>query len=113
MWIVPDAVTGSNELRRITTPEHIDNRRTDFYEFYWADLTNNTPFEMVHGVAQGLLLRSPFRIPNDIRIWWSWLILWVLTIILVVGCAAHRLSHGRTVRVVGRGLCELHALEGQ
>ena len=113
MWIVPDAATGSNELRRITTPEHIDNRRTDFYEFYWADLTNSTPFEMVTAWLMGLLLRSPFRIPNDIRIWWSWLILWVLTHVLIAGALLIAYPTAGPFELVGRGLCELHALEGQ
>src|SRR5690606_545624 len=34
---------------------------------------------------KGLLIRSPFRIPNDIRIWWSWLILWLLTALMAAG----------------------------
>lgn len=83
VWIVPDVTTGSNELRRITTTEHFGNRRTDFYEYYWADLTNGTPLEMVRAWVMGLLIRSPWRIPNDGRVWWAWIILWALSLLLV------------------------------
>jgi hypothetical protein len=31
----------------------------------------------------GLLIRSPWRIPNDGRVWWAWIILWVLSLLLV------------------------------
>lgn len=85
VWVVPDVTTGSNELRRITTTEHFGNRRTDFYEYYWADLTNGTPVEMVRAWVMGLLIRSPWRIPNDGRVWWAWIILWVLSLALVAG----------------------------
>ena len=85
VWIVPDVTTGSNELRRITTTEHFGNRRTDFYEYYWADLTNGTPVELVRAWVMGLLIRSPWRIPNDGRVWWAWIILWVLSLLLVAG----------------------------
>lgn len=45
-WSKPDQLSGSAELRRITTarardPDHKGEKgkRTDFFELYWADLT--------------------------------------------------------------------------
>jgi hypothetical protein len=51
----PDAITGSFELRRITTRnvklENDYQKRVDFFEFYWAHLmTGNT----IKGVASWL-----------------------------------------------------------
>ena len=46
VWWKPDPNTGSFELARITTraghggAKKGQGPRTDFYEFYWADLTN-------------------------------------------------------------------------
>ncbi len=81
--IVPDAATGSAELRRITT-HPAQGRRTDFYEFYWADIMDGTPLELVSSWVSGLLLRSPFRVPLRIQVWIAWLGLWALAVFLVV-----------------------------
>lgn len=62
--IVPDSAAGSAELRRITTLEDGPKKRTDFYEFYWADIMDGTPVEMVTAWIQALLLRSPWRLPK-------------------------------------------------
>ena len=68
-WIVPDDATGTAELRRISTPRDQNGLRTDFFEFYWADIMDGTPIEEVLGWIRGLLLRSPFALPRDIRVW--------------------------------------------
>lgn len=85
--IVPDSVTGTAELRRITTQSDGPSRRTDFFEFYWADIMDGTPVEMVTSWIDGLLLRAPWRVPQSVRVFSAWLILWALAII-VVGSAA-------------------------
>lgn len=81
--IVPDALTGSAELRRITT-HPAQGRRTDFYEFYWADVMDGTPLELVSSWVSGLLLRSPFRVPLRLQVWIAWLALWALAAFLIV-----------------------------
>jgi hypothetical protein len=81
--IVPDATTGSAELRRITT-HPAQGRRTDFFEFYWADIMDGTPLELVTSWVSDLLLRSPFRVPMRIQMWIAWLALWLLAAFLVV-----------------------------
>lgn len=65
-WIVPDQRAGSHELRRITTPGmRGSERRTDFYEFYWADLMRDTPLRRVMSWLRGLLLRPWSQVPRD------------------------------------------------
>lgn len=65
-WIVPDRRTGSHELRRITTPGMKGSeRRTDFYELYWADLMRRTPLRRLLGWLGGLLLRPWSQVPGD------------------------------------------------
>lgn len=80
--IVPDAATGSAELRRITTHDDGPSKRTDFFEFYWADIMDDTPLELVTSWIQGLLLRAPWRVPRTVRIFSAWLLLWLLALIV-------------------------------
>jgi hypothetical protein len=82
--IVPDISTGSGELRRITTLKDGPQKRTDFFEFYWADIMDGTPLDMVTGWIRTLLLRSPFRLPDSAKVRRAWLILWILAAIIVV-----------------------------
>lgn len=84
VWAVPDDKTGTAELRRITTPPNKDGVRTDFFEFYWADITEGTAIEEVYGWVRGLLLRSPFAVPMSVRVWLAWLALWVFAAVLVL-----------------------------
>lgn len=82
--IAPDSATGSSELRRITTHgSDGPDKRTDFYEFYWADIMDGTPVEMVTSWIQALLLRAPWRVPGSVRVFTAWLILWALALITV------------------------------
>lgn len=81
VWIVPDAASGTVELRRFSTPTNRSQLRTDFFEFYWADIMQGTPAEMVWGWIRGLLLRSPFRVPRRTPVWIAWILLWVLAIL--------------------------------
>lgn len=67
IWIVPDAVTGSHEQRRITTSYDANGRRTDFFELYWADLTQGTTRERLYAWLASLLLRRRADIPVDAR----------------------------------------------
>ncbi|ADV09502.1 hypothetical protein LB559_22775 [Mesorhizobium sp. BR1-1-3] len=66
-WITPDSRTNSYELRRITTPYDVDGRRTDFYELYWADITQGTTRGRLAAWVTNLLWRKPADIPPDAR----------------------------------------------
>ena len=85
--IVPDSATGSSELRRITTQSDGPQKRTDFFEFYWADIMDGTPVEMVTSWIDGLLLRAPWRVPASVRVFSAWLILWALALVVVLAAA--------------------------
>lgn len=85
--IVPDTVTGSAELRRLTTQSDGPHKRTDFFEFYWADIMDGTPVEMVTAWIDMLLLRAPWRVPPAVRVFAGWLILWGLAVVVVAAAA--------------------------
>jgi hypothetical protein len=65
-WITPDDRTGSHELRRVVTP-YVKGIRSDFYEFYWADLTQGTTRGRLYAWIRELLCRKRSEIPNDAR----------------------------------------------
>lgn len=88
VWSKPDNVSQNYELRRLTTAEGISGKRTDFFEFYWADLMEGTEVEHVQAWLWLLLLRSPRRVPKQLRgLWWSvvLLIVWV-TVVGIAWC---------------------------
>ncbi|RWC42611.1 MAG: hypothetical protein EOS55_24225 [Mesorhizobium sp.] len=87
-WITPDSRTNSYELRRITTPYDVDGRRTDFYELYWADITQGTTRGRLAAWVTNLLWRKPSDIPPDAR----QLYLVTLVAVIVVLCAALALA---------------------
>jgi hypothetical protein len=81
-WIVPDGKSGLFELQRVTTPPYKDpqgERRTDFFEFYYADLFENTPVRNLWRWLQRLLFVDPKDIPP--RMIKVWRLLWVLTLL--------------------------------
>ncbi len=79
-WVKPDKKAGSSELGRVTTPRNKAGIRTDFYEFYWADITRGTTTQHLAGWVRGLLVRPYSSVPSRVRvIWWT---LWALAIIL-------------------------------
>lgn len=81
--IVPDSAFNSAELRRLTTHDDGPAKRTDFFEFYWADIMDGTQVEMVTSWIDGLLLRSPWRVPAHWRVYLAWLLLWALALVFV------------------------------
>jgi hypothetical protein len=80
---VPDDVTGSAELRRITTLDDGPRKRTDFFEFYWADIMDGTPIEMITGWIKTLLLRSPWRLPRATKVKRAWLALLAIVAVII------------------------------
>ncbi|TRC95098.1 hypothetical protein FJV76_17470 [Mesorhizobium sp. WSM4303] len=83
-WITPDSRTKSHELRRITTPYDVDGRRTDFYELYWADITQGTTRGRLAAWVTNLLWRKPADIPPDARKLYA---ATLLIVILILGAA--------------------------
>ncbi|ESZ74226.1 hypothetical protein [Mesorhizobium sp. L103C105A0] len=83
-WITPDSRTKSHELRRITTPYDVDGRRTDFYELYWADITQGTTRGRLAAWVTNLLWRKPADIPPDAR---KLYVATLLIVIVILGAA--------------------------
>ena len=68
-WIVPDEKSGLHEMQRITTPPH-GERRTDFYELYYADLLADTPIRNLWRWLERLFWISPLEVPARMRRPW-------------------------------------------
>jgi hypothetical protein len=83
--IVPDSSTGSAELRRLTTLADGPEKRTDFFELYWADIMDGTPVDMVTGWIRTLLLRSPWKLPHALKVRRAWRIL-LSGVLLIILC---------------------------
>jgi hypothetical protein len=89
IWIKPDEVTGSLELRRITTrwtksPANPQAKgpRVDFFEFYWADLAEGTTVQEVWDWLRTLLLRWPRLVPKGLM--GAWLLLWAAAVVVAI-----------------------------
>ncbi len=80
VWGKPDRRNRSFELRRITTEQADDGRRTDFYEFYWAHLMHGTGWEHLKAWTGDLLLRKPGRVSRDVFA--AWIGLWIITLLV-------------------------------
>jgi hypothetical protein len=88
-WFTPDPMTGSLELRRITTrwtkskvsPES-KGPRVDFFEFYWADLAEGTTVQEVWDWLRTLLVRWPKQVPKGLM--GAWLLLWAAAAIVAI-----------------------------
>lgn len=95
-WITP--VTGRlaetgvvHENIRITTDYHQsgdhlvregDEARTDFYEFYWADLMNSSAGSALRRWTAGLFLRPLSTVPREVYA--LWVALWVLLVVMAL-----------------------------
>ncbi len=89
VWSKPDTVSGSYELRRLTTGQNRAGIRTDFFEFYWAHLMEGTQVGHVLSWARILLLRWPWNVPgNLIGVW----VLLVVSIGAVAGLVLYNQS---------------------
>jgi len=87
VWSKPDTMSDDLELRRITTAENRERRRTDFFEFYWAHLMRQTTWSHVRAWLRVLLFRSPRRVPPQLRgLWW-------LVVALLASAALLVLAH--------------------
>lgn len=93
IWSKPDTMSGSAELRRITTararvpggPPGAKQQRTDFFELHWADLTADTSWGDFLAWFRTLLWRRPWACEVPPRVMLVWIVLWVLVIALTLG----------------------------
>lgn len=81
VWSKPDTVSDSFELRRLTTPKNSADIRTDFFEFYWQHLMEDTTYGHVIGWVSTLLLRRWSSVPPQLRA--PYVVLWLLAIAIV------------------------------
>lgn len=103
IWSKPDEVSQNYELRRLTTDYDIKGRRTDFFELYWADLMEGTEVKHVTAWLKLLLLRSPAKVPAQLRgLWWT---IAVLTVTVPTVFLLWKLGHlpvsGKVVSLLG------------
>jgi len=98
-WSKPDRVSGSSELRRITTARArkpgspgIRGVRVDFFELHWADLTADSTWNDFRVWFTRLLLRNPFGCEIPLRVLFVWLLLWLITIAVVLSGLSTALS---------------------
>lgn len=79
-WIVPDCKTGSHDLQRITTPPAKDGKRTDFFEFYYADILDDAKLSNLwRWLFRIILVRPEFVTP---RMVWPWSALCFLIVLI-------------------------------
>lgn len=73
VWSKPELVTGSFELRRITTREasYGDKRRFDFFEFYWAHRMQGHTLGGLLRWTLKLFLRAPSQVPKGLFLAWG------------------------------------------
>jgi hypothetical protein len=69
----PDEASGVFELRRLSTSENADGRRTDFFEYYWAHLMNENELGDVLGWLGRLAVRRKDQVPPHLHKAWRML----------------------------------------
>ena len=87
IWYKPDPLTGSRELRRITTrwtkskvSSSAKGPRIDFFELYWADLAAGPTAEEVWDWLRTLLWRPWSQVPHGLK--GAWILLWTTTLFI-------------------------------
>lgn len=92
IWSKPDRVSGSAELRRITTARARDPSaatgtrgiRADFFELHWADLTADSTWDDFLLWFRRLLMRNPFGCEVPERVMLVWCLLWIITLAIIL-----------------------------
>lgn len=94
-WVTPDVGVGNTELMRITTDFHECHlrkdddenaeARTDFFEFYWADIFANSQLSMLTPWVRALFFRLPDRVPHSVFA--LWVMMWTILLLMVIGFA--------------------------
>ncbi len=92
-WVTPDVGVGNTELMRITTDFHECHlrkdgdenakARTDFFEFYWADIFANSQLSMLTPWVRALFFRLPNRVPHSVFA--LWVMMWTILLLMIIG----------------------------
>ncbi len=90
LFSVPDANSGSRELRRISTRKSRPRVgagedycvRNEFFELYWADSTNDTTWRDFLAWYSRLVFRSSSDVPHAVK--WIWVLLWIVNVTFVL-----------------------------
>lgn len=81
-WSKPDARNRSFELQLITTESDKNDRRHDFFEYYWAHRVSGTTWDQVRTWFFGLMFRNPFtRVPRAVLP--AWATMWALFLVFL------------------------------
>ena len=94
-WSSPDRVSGAFDLRRLITARSKNGIKTDFFEFYWAHLVQDTKLPHVLRWLFSLLKRRPEKVSHSVA--FAWLIAVVIFIagVLVALAVLTGLDGGR------------------
>lgn len=90
LFVKPDNMSQSFELRRLTAEASRRRPATDFYEYYWAHHMEGTKLGHLWPWARAILLRFPTRVPSKLRVVWvlSWLFAAAAVSLFVTGHAS-------------------------
>ena len=92
VYYKPDSITGSFELRRITTRhaplEGGVDKRVDFFEFYWAHLMTGNTLAGFTSWAMRLLIRPPWTVPGRLVFPWLAGLIVMAVVLILLGLAA-------------------------
>ncbi|RLA44769.1 MAG: hypothetical protein DRR06_08870 [Gammaproteobacteria bacterium] len=86
MWSKPDNISGSYELRCLTTAANTGGIRTDFFECYWAHLMHGNKMEHVLAWGYHLLWRRPSRVPRQLILLYRvlWLTIFIVAVLFAI-----------------------------
>ncbi len=92
-WVTPDIGVGNTELMRIATDFHEcrlqknddenAEARTDFFEFYWADIFADSRLSMLTPWVRALFLRLPGNVPYSV--FSIWVGMWTVLFLMITG----------------------------
>jgi hypothetical protein len=81
-WSKPDERNRSFELQLVTTETGKDDRRYDFFEYYWAHRITGTTWEQVRAWIFKLMLRNPItNVPRGVLP--AWTLMWAIVLIFI------------------------------
>jgi hypothetical protein len=103
-WSKPDRISGSSELRRITTArarkpgvDGVKGLRTDFFELHWADITADSSWGDFAGWFKQLLWRNPLACEVPQRLLLVWVLLWAITLAVALSSLSTALAKVPTI----------------
>ena len=83
-WSLRDRMSENLELWRIATNEDAEDVRTDFFEFYWADMMEDTRLSSVLSWFKRLFVRPLGRVPPPVRPPWYFGLVGIFVLLLLL-----------------------------